>query len=138
MRASAAPYPTISPSKTRGAEEGWLYFYDGDADAHEHEHSRQTDADKALARRYNAVTNYVSLMRYVGEMACVIGFDGPVFGAHLPVAHRRSQAAELVVDALRHPEDHWVRLPPEEQARYRAVADEIASMLLPLGESFVK
>lgn len=58
VRASAAPYPTINPSKSRGDVEGWLYFYDGGADAHAHAHNAAHPADRALAEKTGTRVEY--------------------------------------------------------------------------------
>lgn len=130
VRAKAAPMPTfhVEPHE-------WLYFYDEDKE-HAHAHTEIGEADRELAARSGTAPGKVSLMRNVGEMAFVIGFDGPIVGAHLPARQRRARATELVLDALRHPLDAWASMGDAERARYRGVADALADELLELTRSF--
>ena len=131
IRASTQPTPSF---RVRAPE--WIYFYDGRAAQHEHAHLDQTDVDGARAARFGVDVRFVALMRSVGEMGFVIGFDGPILGGHLPYAQRRRAALDLILEALTRPQDLWSSLDDAGRRRYRAAAEDVADELFAQAETF--
>ena len=131
IRASTQPTPSF---RVRAPE--WIYFYDGRAAQHEHAHLDQTDVDGARAARLGVDVRFVALMRSVGEMGFVIGFDGPILGGHLPYAQRRRAALDLILEALTRPQDLWSSLDDAGRRRYRAAAEDVADELFAQAETF--
>ena len=79
----------------------------------------------------------IAQMRDVGEMATVIGFDGPKLGVRLPRAQRTREIRSLLLEALQKPVDHWARCPPDLKAGLQKVIEELGEELLATAESFL-
>ena len=131
LRNSTVPMPTF-----RMPAPDWVHFYDGSAAQHDHAHTDATPSDTARAARFGVKVGLCALMRSVGEMGFVIGFDGPILGHKLPAARRRRAALDLLLEALEKPQNIWKDFTEAERRTWRDVADDIAEELFAKAATF--
>eukprot|EP00316_Scyphosphaera_apsteinii_P005078 CAMPEP_0119342838 /NCGR_PEP_ID=MMETSP1333-20130426/105548_1 /TAXON_ID=418940 /ORGANISM="Scyphosphaera apsteinii, Strain RCC1455" /LENGTH=282 /DNA_ID=CAMNT_0007355133 /DNA_START=534 /DNA_END=1382 /DNA_ORIENTATION=- len=120
--------PSFSPRE-------WLYFYDRNSLHHSHAHvgpPRQVDMERA--ERFRVDSRSVRLMRDVGEMGVVIGFDGPLLGHALPARDRKKAALDLLLDTLTQPQDLWSAMTAAQRETWRTIADEMADELIEMAD----
>ena len=159
--AASAPLPYLEQALGPKAKDlRWAYFYDRDSEGHDHAHTSAHSheasvraVDEERSRRLGRGLPYamgddprdgpglpltlIAQMRDVGEMATVIGFDGPKLGVRLPRAQRTREIRSLLLEALQKPVDHWARCPPDLKAGLQKAIEELGEELLATAESFL-
>jgi hypothetical protein len=160
--AASSPLPYLEQALgVKARELRYAYFYDRDSEAHGHAHTSThvheasvRAVDEERARRLGKGLPYamgddphgepglpltlIAQMRDVGEMATVIGFDGPKLGVRLPRAQRTREIRALLLEALQKPVDHWARCPQELKERLLMAIEELGDELLETAESFLR